>query len=239
MTLLLKATDKTSGDWRDVPEGLWRWQIGAVSLAKSEKFGNYRVKFTLLLTDAERQRLVDEHGAAPEGTQQSWRTSYSVGLSLGWIKAGVYQTTKLVDFLASAFGASNQRKFRDWIASGGGPDTSSAEGDEAELAAITEWLGWWTELELYGTVRHEPDSVDPNKLWARFAGPMAVGSLPGQKDDAYQAFGRGKLRAMVAETRGEVADIPVKPAPTPAPSPDTVSAERYAEIFGDEDAEAA
>lgn len=200
MTLLRRATEQTQSDWVPVPEGLWRWVIGEKpELKLSEKYGNYQVRFPLMLTPAEQQRLKDEVGDPPEGSQQSWRTSYTVGLSLGYVdKAGQYKTTKLVDMLAASLGQGNTKPFRDWIAKGGGPSRpDDLDDQQAEMTAIADWLGWWEGLEVYGTIRH---ASGDRGTFANFSGPMAVGSLPGQKDDDYVAHGRGKLKAIIAES---------------------------------------
>lgn len=201
MSLLRRATDQQQSDWRPVGEGLWRWIVGVPELKLSEQYGKYQVRFPLTLTQAERQRLETEAGELATGEQQSWRATYTVGLSLGWFKDGQYQTTKLVDFLAFCLGFANAKNFRKWITEGGGPPRpDDLDDQQAELEAIGEWLKWWENLEVYGSIRHEDDKKDPNKKWARWAGPMPVGSLPGQKDDDYQALGRGKLRAIIADS---------------------------------------
>jgi hypothetical protein len=207
MPLLRRANESSQSEWRSVPEGLWRWIIGKPERKLSEKYGNYQVRFPLTLTLNEQARLANEYGKPDEGIQQSWRTSYTVGLSLGYVdRSGQYKTTKLVDFLAASLGSQQSKKFREWIAQGGGPPRpADLDDQQAEFEAIDEWLGWWDNLEVYGTVRHQ-DSADGTTTYANFAGPMAVGSLPGQKDDDYQAHGRGKLRAIIAasgETREE------------------------------------
>ncbi len=212
MTILRKATEAGSSEWLPVPAVMWRWEVGEPSLEYSSKFNNYQVKFPLTLTEAEKKRLEDEY-EVPEGKNQSWRVSYYVGSSLGWIKDGVYQTTKMVDFLAACFGSTNAKPFREWIATGGGPDTSKCEtedgayDEEAEREVITKWLQWWTGLEVYGTISHS--AGEGGKVHARFAGPLPIGSLPGQKDDEYQAHGRGKLRAIKAMSVGAVVDMEV------------------------------
>jgi hypothetical protein len=210
MSLLRRATDQQQSEWNPVPEGLWRWIIGVPELKLSEKFGNYQVKFPLGLTVNEVARLLAEHGKPAEGIQQSYRTTYTVGLSLGYVdRNGQYKTTKLIDFLAAGLGHSNARKFREWIGGGGGPPRPDDKDDQkAELEAIAEWLKWWENLEVYGTVSHAADSSGSGIVWSRFAGPMAVGTLPGQKDDDYQALGRGKLRAIIVEAHPELADKP-------------------------------
>ena len=200
MSLLRRADEQTQSEWLPVAEGLWRWLIGVPKLKLSEKFGNYQVQFPLQLTSEEQSRLLAEVGKPPEGMQQSWRTSYTVGLSLGYVQRdGQYKSTKLVDFLAACLGAGNTKKFREWIAAGGGPPRPTDLNDQkAELDAIGEWLRWWENLEVYGTITHRAGEGD--QVFANFAGPMPVGSLPGQKDNDYDALGRGKLRAIIAES---------------------------------------
>ena len=202
-SVLRRANESTQSDWRPVAEGLWRWIIGVPELKLSEKYGNYQVRFPLQLTEPERARLMAEHPLngvqQQDGVQQSWRTSYTVGLSLGYVQRdGQYKSTKLIDFLAACLGSGQTRKFREWIAQGGGPARPDDLNDQkAELKAIEEWLKWWENLEVYGTITHrEGDGT----TYANFAGPMPAGSIPGQKDPDYDALGRGRLRAIVAES---------------------------------------
>lgn len=200
MTLLKRANDQTQSEWIPVPEGLWRWIVGAPELKLSEKYGNYQVRFPLVLTQNEKARLEKDEGQAPDGMQQSWRTTYSTGLSLGYIqKDGQYKSTKLIDFLAACLGAGNTKKFRDWVSRGGGPPRPDDLNDQAaELREIEEWLKWWDNLEVYGSIRH--NQGESGIVYANFSGPMPVGSLPGQKDNDYDALGRGKLQAIIAES---------------------------------------
>ena len=129
MSLLRRADEQTQSEWLPVAEGLWRWLVGVPELKLSEKFGNYQVRFPLQLKSEEQSRLLTEVGKPPEGMQQSWRTSYTVGLSLGYVRRdGQYKSTKLVDFLAACLGAGNTKKFREWIAQGGGPSTTGVGG---------------------------------------------------------------------------------------------------------------
>ena len=201
MALLRRANDEQASEWQPVPEGVWRWVIDRPEVKLSERFGNYQVRFPLALTPDEMERLIDEHGKPPEGTQQSYRCSYTTGLSLGYTQRdGQYKSTKLIDFLSAAVGQANVKRFRDWVAAGGGPPKAEDPDDQQqELDQIQHWLEWFQGLEVYGSVRHEEDKQQANVWWARFAGPMAVGSLPGQREDDYQAVGRGKLRSMIAE----------------------------------------
>jgi hypothetical protein len=178
-----------------------RFVVGKPELRLDERYGNYRVRFPLELTPSERERVEEDNGPLPLGVQQSTRTMYTPGLSLGWVgNDGQYHSTMLIDFIAACLGSTQVKKFREWIAKGGGPPRPTDLDDQkAELDLIAEWLGWWEGLEVYGTIRHQ-DSKDGSRVWANFAGPMAVGSLPGEKDEEYQAHGRGKLRALMAES---------------------------------------
>jgi hypothetical protein len=208
-SVLRRANEQSQSEWRNVDEGLWRWRIaGKPEVALSEKFGKYQVKFTLLLTKSEQDRLLAELADnSPESletikggqVQQSFRSSYRVGLSLGWVdRDGTYKTTKLIDFLAACLGQPQTKKFREWIAQGGGPPRPDDLNDaKAELEAIVDWLGWWEDLEVYGTITHREGD---RGVFANFAVPMPVGSLPGHKDPDYDALGRGKLRAIIAES---------------------------------------
>ncbi len=203
MTLLKRATDNTFGDttWLPVPEGLFRWVIGVPTLKYNETWGNYQVAFPLSLTESEITRVKSEHGTPAEGEMQSYRTTYSTGLSLGYFKSGSYVTTKLVDFLCFTLGNTNAKALRKFFEQGGGPPRpDDLDDQQAELEAICEWLKWFENLEVYGSIRHEDDKKDATKKWARFGGPIPVGSLPRDKDEAYQAFGRGKLRAILADS---------------------------------------
>ncbi len=203
MAILRRATDEQQSEWEPVPEGLWRWVVGVPEVKLSEKFGNYQVKFPLALNPDEQARLLAEHGKPAEGIQQSWRTNYTTGLSMGYIQRdGQYKSTKLIDFLAACLGSANGKHFRKWIEQGGGPPRPADKDDQkAELEAIGEWLKWWENLEVYGTITHAADSQQSGVVWARYAGPMPVGSLPGQQDADYQALGRGKLRMIVTESK--------------------------------------
>lgn len=209
MPLLKRATEERKQEWRPVYEGVYRWVLGKPEVRESPQWKDkdgkpkLNVRFPLELTLDERTRMLEEHGEPPDGIMQSYRASYTCGLSLGYIddKTGQYNTTKLVDFLAACLGSTNARKFREWISQGNGPTQS--DDAELELQEITDWLNFWDNLEVYGSIRHEEDKQKPGVMWATFAGPMAVGSLPGQKDDDYQAHGRGKLRAIIAESEAD------------------------------------
>ena len=215
MPLLKRANEQTQTEWRTVDEGLWRWRLAKPEVALDEKYGNYRVRFSLMLTQQEQARLLAEHeeDIREHGGQQSFRAYYRVGLSLGWVnRDGKYESTKLIDMLAACLGPGQTKKFRDWIAQGGGPPRPADRDDEKEeIEAIADWLGWWEDLEVYGTITHNESG---GRIYANFAGPMPVGSLPGQKDPDYDALGRGKLRAIMTESgetresKNEREDVP-------------------------------
>jgi hypothetical protein len=230
MALLRRANDQQASEWNPIPTGVWRFEISPAPEVKfNERFNNHGARFPLLLVPSEQDRLRDEHGKPPEGTQQSTRVSYTTGLSLGYFQRdGQYKSTKLIDFLEACVGAANGKKFRAWIMDGGGPQKPNDPDDpDEELKLIAEWLGWFEGLEVLGSIRHE-EGAD-GTIWARFGGPMAVGSLPGQREDEYQAVGRGKLRSMIAEL--EASEEP-KAKPTPIAAAAPASKKRtYAETF--------
>lgn len=210
MSVLRRATESQSGDteWLPLTEGLWRFEIGQPEF-KYDSRGKLRVHFPLVLTPDEQTRLKEQEGEPPEGQMQSWRASYRPGLSLGFFQSGVYQPTMLIDFLCASLGVENGKRFRKWIEEGGGPRRPEDRDDQqAELDLILAWLQWWQGLEVFGTITHsEPDKQ--GRIWANFAGPMPVGSLPGQPEPDYQALCRGKFRAM-REEAGEDPPKPVK-----------------------------
>jgi len=218
MALLRRANDQQASEWSPIPTGVWRFEISPAPEVKyNERFSNYGARFPLLLVPSEQERLRDEFGKPPDGTQQSYRVSYTTGLSLGYFQRdGQYKSTKLIDFLEACVGAANGKRFREWIMGGGGPQKAADPDDpDEELKLIGEWLGWFEGLEVLGSIRHEEDSQ--GAVWARFGGPMAIGSLPGQREDEYQAIGRGKLRSMITELEASEAKKP-KPVAAGAPA---------------------
>lgn len=232
MTILRRATENQQSDWRPIPEGMYEFELLKPEVFYDEKYSKHQVRFPLSLLESERARVMTEHplpSDAPEGTQQSWRVSYKCGLSLGFIdRLGNYRSTRLVDFLAPCFGHENQRKFRKWIEAGGGPPKPpDPDNPEQEIEAIAAWLEWWQGLQVLGAVSHSPR--DGGGVWANFGGPLAIGSLPRDKRPEYQAFGRGKLAAMLAESRG------AEPEPAPEPVAAAPQQRTYEEIFGQDD----
>jgi len=219
--------------------GVWRFHISpAPEIKYSEKYNNYGARFPLMLVPDEQARVTEEQGRPPDGSQQSYRISYRTGLSLGYMQRdGQYKSTKLVDFLDACIGQANGKRFREWIQSGGGPRKGKDPDDPAEeLQLIQDWLGWFEGLEVYGSVRHEEDAQ--GVVWARFGGPMAVGSLPGQREDEYQAVGRGKLRSMIVEYEESIGKKtqPIPAAPKPAAAAPRVRFTREGkEVIEDED----
>jgi hypothetical protein len=206
MPLMRRANEAQMNEWRPIPTGVWRFRINpGPELKFYEQWNQHRARFPLLLTTNEQTRLFEECGKPPEEVQQSTRTTYITGLSLGYPErtTGNYKSTKLVDFLAACLGQQNVKRFYDWIANGGGPPKIPDPDDQqAELDAIGQWLGWFEDLEVLGSIRHEEDAQ--GVIWGRFGGPMAIGSLPGQREDEYQSIGRGKLRSMIAEYEASV-----------------------------------
>jgi hypothetical protein len=208
--IMRRSTESTFGDqeWVPCPEGIRRFEIGkpvvGLSGFKDKDGGDkHNVSFPLSLT-AEAYERAKEEVELGDGQTLSGKTRYRVGLSLGFWRDGQYQSTKLVDFLCSAFGSTNSKKLRRYIEQGGGPQLSPEMPVQEQIAAVEEWLGWLEGLEVYGTITHRQDKQDPHKVWSDFAGPLPIGSLPGQPEPDYQATGRGKLRAMISEA-GEAA----------------------------------
>jgi len=225
-----RANDQQASEWEPIPTGVWRFEISPAPEVKfNERFNNHGARFPLLLVPSEQERLRAEHGSPAEGTQQSYRVSYTTGLSLGFFQRdGQYKSTKLIDFLEACVGQANGKKFRAWIMEGGGPPKPDDPDDpDQELKCIAEWLGWFEGLEVLGSIRHE-EGAD-GTTWARFGGPMAVGSLPGQREDEYQAIGRGKLRSMVAEL--EASEEPKAKKPTPVAAAPAAKKRSYSEVF--------
>ena len=234
MTVLRRATESQFSDsydeetiWRTLNEGFWCFEIGKPELV-IDSFGKRRVKFPLTLTESEQKRLKAEVGDdLPEGTLQSWRSSYRPGLTLGYhVKAdGSYKSTYLIDFLCAALGTETGKRMRKWIEAGGGPRRpDDPDDDVAELELIAEWLGWWEGLQVYGTITHSrPDNQ--GRIWANFAGPMPLGSLPNQPELDYQALCRGKFRVMRAES-GQDPEPPAARAAQPPTTAATAAAIR-------------
>jgi hypothetical protein len=204
MTIGRKATDSVQADYRELPDGfMGRFLIGTPKLRQmTGQYGQFwLVDFPLSLNEDEKARVIDMLGEPENGQYQSYRPAfggYSCGYKFGGFdKTGKYESKPMIDFLSAAFGAKNQRDFRKYIEAGGGP-TEDPNGTEEENQAICEsWLAWVDGLEVYGTIVHEEGK---RGLLARFGAPMAVGSLPNQPEPDYQAMGKGRLRAMMAET---------------------------------------
>ena len=218
MPILRSATESRFSDssdvttWRTLDEGFWCFDIGKPTLIIDSR-GKRRVQFPLVLTEDEQKRQMEMVGDLPDGTMQSWRSSYRPGLTLGYHDDG-YKSTMLIDFLCAALGTENGKRFRKWIEAGGRPRRpDDPDDDVAELALIEEWLGWWEGLRVYGTITHsDPDKQ--GRIWANFAGPMPLGSLPNQPELDYQALCRGKFRAM----REEIGEDPEPPARAAKPA---------------------
>lgn len=212
------------GEWQEMPEGLFRWVVGAPSVKKFAGNEKPSIQFPLSLTDPEKERLKAEYGEPPEGTLQSWRPAfggYLVGPSLGWIdKTGAYHTTKLVDFLCATFGNKNAARARKFFQDGGGPFLDAAGSEEDQIAQLTSWLAWFEGLEVIGSIKHESGT---RGLLARFGGPMPVGT-PGTlwgADPNYQTHGRGKLRMVMLQdgvTEDDAAPVEASAPPIERPA---------------------
>ena len=211
--ILRRATENQGGaEWREMPDGLWRWVVGKPTIQKSEQFQNLNVNFPLTLTEDEKRRLAEDYGDPPDGTMQSWRPSfggYRCGLSLGYVQRdGSYKSTKLVDFFCALFGTTNATRAREWIASGGGPLLDGDESESMQIEQLTSWFAWVEGLELLGSIKGEPGKQQGDIL-ARFGGPLPVGTSGTHwgKDPEYQALGLGKLRAIMASTDSGAVDV--------------------------------
>jgi hypothetical protein len=226
MPLLSRATESQQSEWKNVAEGLWRWHLAKPEIKEDKTFGGYRAHFLLKLTPDEQKRLLEEAGEPDDGVKQSYQVTYRTGLSLGWIKDGQYQATKFIDFLCAVLGTENGKKFRKWIEAGNGPPRPADKDDQqAELEMIQEWLGWWEDLEVYGTITHSTSK--DGRVWANFGGPMPIGSLPKQPEPDYQALCRGKLRAMISEI--DAANEAINGTPVAAPA--SITKRSYEEVF--------
>lgn len=236
MSILRSATETSQqGDWRPVAEGFRRFEIGKPTIQEDMKWGGLKLRIPLVLTPDEQKRQHKEIGDPEPGIQQSWQSSYRPALKLGWFdKTGAFQATMLIDFLCAALGVENGKKFRKWIERGGhGPRPEDKDDDLAERALLETWFGWFEGLEVYGTITHSmPDNQ--GRIWANFAGPIPIGSLPNQPEADYQALARGKLRALIEEAGLGDDELTGKPA---APKPEPVAAapkkRSYDEIFAD------
>jgi hypothetical protein len=241
MSILRSATETSQqGDWRPVAEGFRRFEIGKPTLQEDLKWGGLKLRLPLVLTPEEQERQLKEIGEPEPGTQQSWQSSYRPSLKLGWFdKTGAFQSTMLIDFLCAALGTENGKKFRKWIEKGGhGPRPEDKDDQAAEIALLEDWFGWFEGLQVYGTITHsKPDAQ--GRIWANFAGPIPLGSLPGQPEQDYQALCRGKLRALIEEAGVQDDELtPAKPvAAAPAKPVAAASAKKrtYDEIFEDKD----
>ena len=219
-----RATDQGTGgtEWIPLPTGSYRFEIKGVSVRLSP-FKNdrgedqYQVNFALALTDEEYQRVKDEYGEIPEGTDLSGRVWYTCGLTLGWIdRAGAYQSTRLADFLVTLLGSKQQKQLREYIVAGGGPYLSEDATAEESMAEWETWFEWFHEAKVWGTVTHRQDKKIPGKIRADFGGPMAVGQRPGPADPDYEAWGRGKLRMLLLQGNESVPASDPDPEPVPA-----------------------
>ena len=202
MPVVRRATENQNTTWIPLPETpLARFVLVKPALRFSERFGNWTVNFGLSLHTEWRERLIPTR-ELPPNHQQSDRAFYSPGLSLGWMKDGVYQSTNLIDFMTACFGTQGGKKFRKWVEAGGGPPRPlDRDDDKAEIAMIGDWLGWMEGLEVFGSIRHEPDRAGTGTMYPRFGGAMPIGSLPEEPEPDYQTMAEGKFRSMELETK--------------------------------------
>lgn len=252
MPLTKPATANSSTEWRNVPEGMWRFLIGkpVISMHKSQ-YGDYMgLAFPLELTKAEQQRLFDIHGAPPDGQQQSYRIQVrgKLATAMGFYRSGKYETTKcgLAEMMCSAVGTANARTLREWMTNGGVPFVSDGATEEQEIDELINFYSWFENLELYATIRHEPDKV--GKMWPRIESFTSLGALPGQPEQQYQQACANKVLSITsgnpapkAETAAAAPDPVPAAAPTrtnnqpPTPASqmtDEEKAAKYREIFG-------
>jgi hypothetical protein len=207
MPIIRRVNEQTASEWQPIPTGVWRFELNpAPEVEYAERYSSWGVRFPMILVPDERERLARDYEKAPAGMQQSYRTNYKCwSLSLGYFQKsdGQFRSTKLMDFLEACIGHANAKRFHEWILNGGGPiKPEDPEDPDQEIEAFRQWFGWFEGLEVLGSIRHEEDAN--GTLWARFGGPMAVGSLPNLREDDYQAHGRGKLRSMIAEYEASV-----------------------------------
>lgn len=199
MTYEMRNAQSRGSDtnWLPIPEGQHRFKVGKPVLGKyaNPTYKNpWKVKFPLELIEVEQKALLAEVGELPEGTQQSYRTSYTAGLSFGYMKRdGSYKDTNLYHFVRNLFGRDNVKDATAWIQAGGTPEITAPS--EAEfIERVEAWLEWFQDMEIFGTITHR--AGDDGRIWADFGGPLPVGLPPQAKDPDYQNFGRGKLRAI-------------------------------------------
>lgn len=253
------ATANSSTEWRNVPEGTWRFIIGkpVISMHKSQ-YGDYMgLAFPLELTKAEQVRLFDAHGAPPDGQQQSYRISVrgKLATAMGFYRSGKYETTKcgLAEMMCAAVGTSNSRTLREWMTNGGVPFVTDGATEEEEIAELVNFYSWFEELELYAKVRHEPDKT--GKMWTRIESFTSLGDPPGPPEQHYQQTCANKVLRITSgnpapQTEAAAVDPePPQPEPVPAAAPPRTNnqpaipvnqmtaeekAARYRELFGED-----
>lgn len=203
MPVTRRATENNNTIWLPLPAiPLTTFVLAKPDLrfVVTDAYSRWQVDFGLGLHPDERAQYLPKRDLPPN-TQQSDRVFHSPGLSFGFIRDGAYQTTKLVDFMSACFGLEGGEKFREWIEDGGGsPRPLDRDDDKAEIEMIKDWFGWMEGLMVYGSIRHELDRRGTGRMFARFGGPLPLGSIKGQPEDAYQVLALGKYRAMRAET---------------------------------------
>lgn len=258
MALTKPATQNTSSEWLPMAEGMWRFVVGAPQIReKASQWGDYiELTFPLTLTEKEQERLVAQVGEPAKDQQQSYRVWVrgKLATAMGYFKGGKYQTTDcgLAEMMCAAVGAKESKTLRAWMMSGGVPFVSPDATEEEEIAELTNFYQWFEGLELYATIRHDPDKNDKTKMWPRIQGLLPVGSLPGQPEEAYQRACVGKVRTITSGNpapKVEASDADPEPEPVPAAAPPRANnqpanpastmtqeekAAKYRELFGDD-----
>jgi hypothetical protein len=193
-------------EWVPMAEGLWKFELARpvieLSGFKNEDGSDkYRVSVRVALTqeEYERAQTETEHSSDQQVSGRCW---YRVGMGakfpLGFYRDGQYVSTKLADLWCAAFGKANVNQARKFLAEGGSPDYTGCSDYADQVKALEDWLGWLEGCQVYFTVTHSADKKVAGRVWANPGAPLPVGSLPGQPEPDYQAFGKGKLRAIVS-----------------------------------------
>ena len=221
------AQQNQQSEWLPMPEGMWRFVIGKpIIQERVSQWGTWpELTFPLTLTEAEQERLISLHGEPAQGQQQSYRLWIrgKEATACGYYKAGAYQQTDcgLAQLMCAAVGAANARRLREWMSAGGVPPLSPNQTEDEEWAELISWYSWFENLEVYATVRHDPDKKIPGKVWPRCAAILPVGSLPNQPETEYQQACAGKVRTMINLAGGVVPPAPPPQAAPVAPGVDS------------------
>lgn len=258
MALTKPATQNTASEWLPMAEGMWRFTVGAPQIReKASQWGDYiELTFPLTLTESEQERLIQQVGEPGQGQQQSYRVWVrgKVVTAMGYFKGGKYQTTDcgLAELMCAAVGASGAKTLRQWMMDGGVPFVSPDATEAEEIEELISFYSWFENLELYATIRHDPDKNDKTKVWPRIQALLPIGSLPGQAEENYQRSCIGKVRSITSGNPAPKVEATVpepEPEPVPAAEPPRTSnqpanpvsqmtaeekAAKYRELFGED-----